>query len=1594
MGQSANAIKVDRLDIQRAQSAVLVEKDGVQYAIVSDDNYHFLDPYWKAMYEVPMFIQTSPYGPPTAVGGSASAKKVAVGGKLGIVKDPFGNDGAPEFMGATLPIDGYGIVNLSLSGDSKVLVGQLKGGFGTLDPFTQKPNQTHAWDVAALIKAALDQDAKDRLVKHIKLPVNAEQLLPTYPYAPAGSAFDGKSLVVKVEKAQMGDVLDLDARDRAARQLLDFSDADQQKSWSELSNTQQRQVLVKMATLSNFELQEQEKLTDPATQDQRDFTLVTNPKNGKIVSLKADGTTEADFKTDGCFFVIPNITASDLKNLRLGERVADKTGSITVRFNEVVTAANGSKSTESKTITIKLKVSDYAKANGAVFFGDRDLKNPGYTTFKLSSGVQAGVTNPTAAQLLDIYRVEQRLKYLGYAAMAANTSNTVNEFKVDGQFKAEETAALKFFEKVVRYTSATATGTGTSGAVTVEIQYRASVTATQDTPKLEEVSGSFKVTAAPANLTSAALAADITTAKTAAISKSKAAALKAANFDANEADVNGIDGKIEADANNAQRKTTLDWLNAYNAPHWMQFGDVFTQGTKLVGWVNRPSTATASTMGTSWVYDLMVASQNAAKAQNRTTPLWFAGTGGLGVQLNLGINTAYVSQQNQAGIYKDEFMLGLSDSTSVDLLNITASNAPGATPQQKLKYLLQERDRIKVAGNGTWDANSAQQLADSLQYVNRTNPAATNPNNQVDALKDFLSIYTATRNDTVVGNGSLDEQLNLIKSGAGDTTKSKQIQELLFGAGTQINGLINSNELLIGGQGSTGGGIGAQLTAQTLGAIMGRTPEAVATFVAPINEAIIKFDINTPKRLAAFLANVWGESDGLRALAENTNWNLRDPNQRFKNFKGASSAVLNQYQGQSADQKADYAFHVAALGNTAANDGHKYKGRGLMHLTWKNNYNAASTGLNNLYGANTFDLVANYLSVTDDNRVAALTGGWIWRNTNGDKNAIVDTNTYTRLLRVNGQNVLTNYPNPNFPVVTDLDAFNATTLKIRGGADIRRPPIWATTNSVVYDKNAFGNIAELLSPVGIKTENAKDHESKFGIVLNKRIAQPITNSSHQLLATDAINFENANLIPSYFQLSDQKDLVERLTNEFDVDLSEIDMLIADAPIVETPIVMQVAAAPIQGAGDVYLTMGTCELQPTAEQRTTEYYKEGYFALNPRLIADAYFFRDIARSELGLDQADVQVTQFPKHGKLSDPQTVHGVDKLFAYYPENGYVGNDRVDFLLTAKDGRKVKVVHFIKVDAKYDAFKHPKVDAYQKYCPKPSTWKISTLTPDTSADNLATWQRASDLSALIATATQSLTSFADLPGSSVGQTTGEGATAQITLDSTAAGHGWYVDPTPLDNTDDYLPTSNPNIWQAKAGSAAEGKMDMLSVLLHEYGHALGLEHSADARDFMATTLQPGERRLPSSEELALMGQLVAQRKAQSSATDASASNTPGAPASPSAPTAPLPSIPFASLGLLALGRLHSDRSGTQTLFATSAQPVGGVLVSAAPTAQYAVAANATLTNGQFNTANSWSTRGSVSVTSGAATLAESATQQTRLNQVWSGTLSKTTFQN
>jgi hypothetical protein len=213
---------------------------------------------------------------------------------------------------------------------------------------------------------------------------------------------------------------------------------------------------------------------------------------------------------------------------------------------------------------------------------------------------------------------------------------------------------------------------------------------------------------------------------------------------------------------------------------------------------------------------------------------------------------------------------------------------------------------------------------------------------------------------------------------------------------------------------------------------------------------------------------------------------------------------------------------------------------------------------------------------------------------------------------------------------------------------------------------------------------------------------------------------------------------------------------------------------------------------------------------------------------------------PKYGKL-----IQEGKNNFGYEPQR--LGTEYIRFIVQNTEGRKMIVTWRIDIRADLET---------GLVTPEQDLQYVEYQIPLVDKNNLAAWQRSANLSALIASAQQSLTSFTDLPATALGQTTGEGATAQITLDTNAAGHGWYVDPTPLDNADDYLPTSQAGVWQAKAGTDAAGKMDMLSVLLHEYGHALGLEHSAEAGDFMNASLQPGMRKLPTAEQLALMSQL------------------------------------------------------------------------------------------------------------------------------------------
>ena len=132
-------------------------------------------------------------------------------------------------------------------------------------------------------------------------------------------------------------------------------------------------------------------------------------------------------------------------------------------------------------------------------------------------------------------------------------------------------------------------------------------------------------------------------------------------------------------------------------------------------------------------------------------------------------------------------------------------------------------------------------------------------------------------------------------------------------------------------------------------------------FWQPLNDTMDEFEINTPTRQAAFLAQIGHESGSLRYVRE--------------------LATGGAYEGR------------VDLGNTEPGDGIKFKGRGLIQITGKANYAACGAALG-------VDLLADPIALEDPD-LAARSAGWFWK-THGC-NELADAGNFQKLTkRING----------------------------------------------------------------------------------------------------------------------------------------------------------------------------------------------------------------------------------------------------------------------------------------------------------------------------------------------------------------------------------------------------------------------------------------------------------------------------------------------------------------------------------------------------------------------------------------------------------------
>ena len=132
------------------------------------------------------------------------------------------------------------------------------------------------------------------------------------------------------------------------------------------------------------------------------------------------------------------------------------------------------------------------------------------------------------------------------------------------------------------------------------------------------------------------------------------------------------------------------------------------------------------------------------------------------------------------------------------------------------------------------------------------------------------------------------------------------------------------------------------------------------------------YEINTPQRIAAFIAQCAHESAGFTALRENLNY--RAPTLRKVFPKYFPDDQTAQHYANLPNKQAAIANRVYAnrMGNgpETSGDGYRYCGRGLIQLTGKDNYSwfAASLGIS-------VEEAAQYLETFEG---AAQSACWFW----------------------------------------------------------------------------------------------------------------------------------------------------------------------------------------------------------------------------------------------------------------------------------------------------------------------------------------------------------------------------------------------------------------------------------------------------------------------------------------------------------------------------------------------------------------------------------------------------------------------------------------
>jgi putative chitinase len=161
-----------------------------------------------------------------------------------------------------------------------------------------------------------------------------------------------------------------------------------------------------------------------------------------------------------------------------------------------------------------------------------------------------------------------------------------------------------------------------------------------------------------------------------------------------------------------------------------------------------------------------------------------------------------------------------------------------------------------------------------------------------------------------------------------------------------------------------------------------------------MNSVFPTYEINTPQRVAAFLAQCGHESGGWTTFQENLNYSAQGLCNTFKKYFPTVEAAA-PYARQP--EKIANRVYANRMGNgpEESGDGWKFRGRGPIQLTGKANYTAYAKAM-----FDDWETVVNTPDwVTEDKDFALMSAIWFWNSHNLNHYAdLADIKTMTKII--------------------------------------------------------------------------------------------------------------------------------------------------------------------------------------------------------------------------------------------------------------------------------------------------------------------------------------------------------------------------------------------------------------------------------------------------------------------------------------------------------------------------------------------------------------------------------------------------------------------